>query len=210
MTSPQLRQPASAFTLIELLTVIAIIAVLMGLLFPALGAVKEQARKTQAKNDLTQIVTAVNAFYTEYGRYPADANTGADADDYFAGDDSNNNVLFDVLRVPSQTNGNALKYNPRLVPFLSVPVVKDTSAPKSGIGGNGRYYDPWGAPYRVRMDTNYNNNLQNPYSRNAGFDPINSGAIAWSTGKDKEGAKDKTGASDKNAGTSADDVISWQ
>src|SRR5438045_8782381 len=65
------RQPdACAFTLIELLVVIAIIAILIGLLFPAFRAVQNQARQTQAKNDLTQIVNAVNAYYTDYGKYP--------------------------------------------------------------------------------------------------------------------------------------------
>ena len=59
-----------AFTLIELLVVIAIIIILAGLLFAGLRGAQEQARRTQAKNDLTQIVTAVNAFYTEYGKYP--------------------------------------------------------------------------------------------------------------------------------------------
>ena len=68
-----MRPPARysrAFTLIELLVVIAIIAILVGLLFPAFKAVQNQARQTQAKNDLTQIVNAVNAFYTDYGKYP--------------------------------------------------------------------------------------------------------------------------------------------
>ena len=50
--------------------VIAIIAVLIGLLFPAFRAVQDQAKRTQAKNDLTQIVNAVNAYYTDYGKYP--------------------------------------------------------------------------------------------------------------------------------------------
>src|SRR5437762_5238561 len=59
-----------AFTLIELLVVIAIITILAGLLFAGLRGAQEQARRTQAKNDLTQIVSAVNAFYTEYGKYP--------------------------------------------------------------------------------------------------------------------------------------------
>ncbi len=66
----QKQRSQSAFTLIELLVVIAIIAILIGLLFPAFKAVQNQARQTQAKNDLTQIVNAVNAFYTDYGRYP--------------------------------------------------------------------------------------------------------------------------------------------
>src|SRR5437667_8869355 len=67
-----------AFTLIELLVVIAIIAILIGLLFPAFRAVQNQAKQTQAKNDLTQIVNAVNAFYTEYGKYPLPTGTTGD------------------------------------------------------------------------------------------------------------------------------------
>ncbi len=58
------------FTLIELLVVMTVIAILTALLFPAFKGVLDQAKRTQAKNDVTQIVTAVNAFYTEYGTYP--------------------------------------------------------------------------------------------------------------------------------------------
>src|SRR6266478_7572310 len=71
-TSQQLNTSTSAsgFTLIELLVVITLIIILMAMLFPAFRGVQNQAKKAQAKNDLTQIVTAVNAFYTEYGKYP--------------------------------------------------------------------------------------------------------------------------------------------
>src|SRR5881275_1382949 len=73
------RYRRTAFTVIELLVVIVIIAVLIGLAFPVYQGVQNQAKKTQAKNDLVQIVTAVNAFYVEYGRYPTDAAADADA-----------------------------------------------------------------------------------------------------------------------------------
>src|ERR1043166_6908161 len=76
---------AFAFTLIELLVVIAIIAILIGLLFPAFRGAQNQAKKVQVKNDLTQIVTAVNAFYTEYGRYPV--NTASNTNDAYFGTD---------------------------------------------------------------------------------------------------------------------------
>ena len=71
------RGSHGGFTLIELLVVITIIIILMGLLFPAFRGAQDQAKKAQAKNDLVQIVTAINAFYTEYGQYPCVAQAGA-------------------------------------------------------------------------------------------------------------------------------------
>src|SRR6059036_4373980 len=85
-----------AFTLIELLVVIAIIAILVGLLFPAFKAVQNQARSTQAKNDLTQIVNAVNAFYTDYGKYPVSSTTEVTFGP--GGSPTTNQTLFTELR----------------------------------------------------------------------------------------------------------------
>jgi prepilin-type N-terminal cleavage/methylation domain-containing protein len=74
------RNPGrSGFTLIELTVVVLLIMILMGFVFTAGQGMFDRARKTQAKNDLTQIVTAVNAYYTEYGKYPmADIKQGFD------------------------------------------------------------------------------------------------------------------------------------
>src|SRR5213082_448269 len=73
----------AAFTLAELLLVIVIIVILAGLTFPAFQGVLERAKKVQAKNDLTQIVTAVNAFYTEYGKYPVTVPPSNTTDAFF-------------------------------------------------------------------------------------------------------------------------------
>src|SRR5437868_15406845 len=83
------------FTLLELLVVIAIVAVLAGLMFPAVQSVLERAKKVQAKNDLTQIVTAVNAFYTEYGRYPTTVKSG---DATYGSGATANDAVFKELR----------------------------------------------------------------------------------------------------------------
>ena len=197
------------FTLVELLVVIAIIAILAALLFPAFTGVQDQAKRTQAKNDIAQIVTAVNAFHTEYGQYPCDAQTGNDGADFFADDDNSNNTLFDILR-GDPANGNVQTYNPKAIAFFQPTIVKDLTNPRSGIGGNGRLYDPWGSCYRVRMDNNYSGAVENPYSGNAGFNPIRLGVIVWSIGKDLDGAKTATGGGDKKTSTNNDDVISWQ
>ena len=198
-----------AFTLIELLVVIAIIAILIGLLFPAFSAVQNQARRTQAKNDLTQIVTAVNAYYTEYGKYPLPSAATSDYI-YGPGGAATNDDLFYALRAVAGGNINGSDAaNPRKVVFINPPYVKDPANPRSGIGtptgtGPGQYYDPWGTPYAVEIDGNYNNQIAtNPYTADTGAGPaaLTIGVIAWSRGKDA------TQGTNFNA---SDDVISWQ
>jgi prepilin-type N-terminal cleavage/methylation domain-containing protein len=210
-----LQRRERAFTLIELLVVIAIIAILIGLLFPAFKAVQNQARQTQAKNDLTQIVNAVNAFYTEYGKYPLTVATTADNYTYGpGGDQGTNQDLFTELRGCTGNTGScpaAATLNTRQIVFISPPDVKNSASPRSGIGtvtaNKGQYFDPWGNNYVIRMDANYNNQVTNPYSANAGAANLQIGVIALSLGLDQAGG---VGSSDKNAGTAADDVISWQ
>ena len=187
-----------AFTLIELLVVIAIIAILVGLLFPAFKAVQNQARQTQAKNDLTQIVNAVNAFYTDYGKYPLAAGITTDYAYGPGGNLTTNETLFTELRgcavpLPGSCPA-AATINTRQIVFISPPDVKNSASPRSGIGttggvgGNkGQYFGPWGNNYTVRIDGDYNNQVANPYSANAGADPLQLGVIAWSLGADGAG-----------------------
>ena len=59
------------FTLVELLVVMVIIALLMGLLFPAIQAARESARKTACRNNLYQIVKAVQNYEASRTRFPS-------------------------------------------------------------------------------------------------------------------------------------------
>jgi type II secretory pathway pseudopilin PulG len=180
-----------------------------------LKAVQNQARQTQAKNDLTQIVNAVNAFYTDYGKYPLAAGIATDTTFGLGGSPTTNETLFTELRGCSTVAGSCpavAAINTRQIVFISPPDVKNAASPRSGIGitaggDMGQYFDPWGNNYVVRIDGDYNNQVANPYAANAGANPLQLGVIALSLGADQMGG---VGSADKNAGTASDDVISWQ
>jgi prepilin-type N-terminal cleavage/methylation domain-containing protein len=220
-----------AFTLIELLTVIAIIAILMGLLLPALNAAKNAARKAQAKNDETQLVTAVKAFYTDYGVYPVDPAIGGTNDVEYgnSADTYHNHDLINVLRASGSTSLGtaAVNINTRQVIYLDVPLVKNTTAPKSGLGtgsestgyGAGEWYDPWGVPYIVAVDANYDGYIDNPsmvllkytstsmnYLQYNGGNALQTGCVAGSFGLDGV----QGSATSPKSYTNSDDVLSWE
>lgn len=135
-----MKASRNAFTLIELLIVIAILGILMALLFPAVGVAIDNARRASAKNDVVQIATAVTGYETEYGRLPGTNASGAQ-------------MTADVLSALMGSNANGL--NPRQIVFLEVPTAR------KGKGGqsNNTYVDPWGQPYQICYDDDYDNRI---------------------------------------------------
>ncbi len=76
------------FTLVELLIVVTIIGMLMGIMIPAAGEVREAARVQLCRNNLRQIGMAVNNYNSQVGHFPpswkSTAGNGGSSDGWSA------------------------------------------------------------------------------------------------------------------------------
>jgi prepilin-type N-terminal cleavage/methylation domain-containing protein len=111
----------SAFTLLELLTVVAIVGILAALIFPGLSAARRSATRAKTKVQFAQWTAAVESFRSEYGYYPAFDGSGL-----INGGATQTDLLFHDLLAARTRDGSALTgsdpaavQNRKLIPFHS-------------------------------------------------------------------------------------------
>jgi prepilin-type N-terminal cleavage/methylation domain-containing protein len=66
------------FTLVELLIVMAVIAILIGIAIPSFRGMQQEAWRTQAQGDVRVLKIAVESYYKNQGAYPATGDTWQD------------------------------------------------------------------------------------------------------------------------------------
>ena len=208
-----------SFTLIELLTVIAIIGVLSALLLPALNNARKRAKVTKCVVAIASLQTALSMYSVDYGMYPPTAtgtlsneiqHNGNSHDGFFTGTPNN---LVAALRATSM-GGPYMEFKGKdLIESGSVYVLKDPwgtayvyVARKTGSGGQADTSDGPHHPDTTSTENNsYNIYSCGPDKKTEGFSGTD-----WNDGELYDSLDDGhwNGTTDESD-PQYDDINSW-
>lgn len=172
------RRTRKGFTLIEMLVVIAIIAILAGLMFPAITKAMDSARRSKAGAEVRAIATAVSLFYNDHGYMPVPLT----AQGYRPG--SGNGNWGQEQTQPFPGSGDRSDFNPNSPPewarearnILRV-LTNETQGMSTEWATLNRYnksylnlenpgtlpgevLDPWDGQYAIKLDRDHNGLIQ--------------------------------------------------
>ena len=165
------RAHSPAFTLIELLTVISILAILMALTIAGISFAQNKAAEEKTRAGLEVIKAGLTKYYNEWGEYPVPVDNSGDGREgaialYQALSDDGDNELVGGDGIASDGREGSGK----LVDLVSQGLVADE-------GGSGWFLiDGFGNPYYYRV-----------YEKAQDYQFRNKGSYdLWSYGDDKE------------------------
>ena len=215
------------FTLVELLVVIGIIAILAGLVIPAVIRAQQQGRITQAKSDMATILLALKGVESTYnkmvnGDSSFDGETAKTDEDFpnciiLGGGNDTSVDAYDCfiaeLSVPNKVSTPNI--NKRKIKFLDPspkfdPTIENYKANTDEAAKENRKHlwrDPWGNRYVIIINTQLKDEIPNPADTNKS---LATKAIVYSYGPNGKDDGAKNILYDVGSPTSTcDDIASW-
>lgn len=122
-----MKKTIRRFTLVEMLTVVAIIGILAGLIIPTVVIAQRRGRETQAKSDISGIMTALKQLKSDYNRCLAQSGNKYHAGGVSASSSQTSTFSCSVGHSPSQSH-TVIRVDGDLYDAL----IAELSAPKNG------------------------------------------------------------------------------
>ena len=168
MNDQRRTNPRAAFTLVEMLVVIAILGILMAMMVPAAGLIMKRAKLSSTRGDAGVVASVLLKYQAEYNRWPStyvpDAVDTTDAD-------------WVNMMAPKPGSGSVPTNPKRIVFFEPGGGALSTKAPFAGA-----FVDLWGTPFKFILDLDGDGQIENPHVNVGG--QIRARVLAWSAGSD--------------------------
>jgi len=175
------------FTLVELLVVIVIIGLLAAMLVPGLSGAFRAAEKRRAMGQLDDLAGALKSYFAEYNEFP-----GGWSEDVAYGKSKKNKEIIDPLL---NRGTDAGKNKTTGVNYKGRIFIELESGAQESYDQKGELLDPWGEPYEILLDMNFD-------------DKIASGTGSSQTKDIKAKVAVQSSGPDKTFGTK-DDLRTW-
>ncbi|MGF1451355.1 MAG: prepilin-type N-terminal cleavage/methylation domain-containing protein [Opitutales bacterium] len=138
------RRPRSGgFTLVELLVVIAVIAILASIIFAVGGTVQDRMQTDRARGELQSIAVGLEQFKARYSDFPWLGNDTAGGELEPGGNSVQlYQALMGQLGMTRNSSGQVVMVSADTRPFVDAGALN-----VAGDGDDQFFVDPWGRPY---------------------------------------------------------------